>query len=212
MGNQASSTQHIRSIASGVVRTLMSREKGALPGELRYFQQRLGSSIHPLFPHEESLCSSSSQESASAVRALDTAQWPGILRPDLVKSRTHSPLPLAFCSAKCSVHSSVLTSRGQGFYFTALIALWLSGGGGWGGSHASRSWRRGQRVALGYGHWDWLNLGFCYNLLHGRPIKSLFFFFLSFVFLGPPPWHMEVSRLGVKSELQPLAYTTQCKI
>ena len=31
---------------------------------------------------------------------------------------------------------------------------------------------------------------------------------LCFVCLGPHPWHMKVPRLGVKSELQPLAYTT----
>ena len=36
----------------------------------------------------------------------------------------------------------------------------------------------------------------------------LFCFVLFFVFLGPHPWSMEVSRLGVKSELQLLAYTT----
>ena len=28
-----------------------------------------------------------------------------------------------------------------------------------------------------------------------------------FVFLGPQPWHMEVPRLGVESELKLLAYT-----
>ena len=28
------------------------------------------------------------------------------------------------------------------------------------------------------------------------------------VFLGPLPWHMDVPRLGVKSELKLLAYTT----
>ena len=32
--------------------------------------------------------------------------------------------------------------------------------------------------------------------------------FLFFVFLGPHLWHMEASRLGVKSELQLPAYTT----
>ena len=32
----------------------------------------------------------------------------------------------------------------------------------------------------------------------------LFFFF----FLGPHPWHMEVARLGVKSELQLPVYAT----
>ena len=30
----------------------------------------------------------------------------------------------------------------------------------------------------------------------------LFFFFFFFIFLGPHPWHMEVPRLGVDSELQ----------
>ena len=35
---------------------------------------------------------------------------------------------------------------------------------------------------------------------------SFLFFFL--VFLGPHPWHMEVSRLGVQLGLQLLAYTT----
>ena len=34
------------------------------------------------------------------------------------------------------------------------------------------------------------------------------FFFWSFVFLGLHLKHMEVPRLGVKSELQPLTYTT----
>ena len=33
-------------------------------------------------------------------------------------------------------------------------------------------------------------------------------FFFFFVFLGPNPGHMEVPRLGVQSELQPLAYVT----
>ena len=35
-----------------------------------------------------------------------------------------------------------------------------------------------------------------------------FFFFCLFVFLGPHPKHMDVSRLGVQSELQPPAYAT----
>ena len=39
------------------------------------------------------------------------------------------------------------------------------------------------------------------NVLN-QPWKFFFFF------LGPHPWHMEVPRLGVKSELQLLAYTT----
>ena len=33
-------------------------------------------------------------------------------------------------------------------------------------------------------------------------------FYLFFVFVGPHPWHMEVPRLGVESELQMPAYTT----
>ena len=35
--------------------------------------------------------------------------------------------------------------------------------------------------------------------------KEIFFFF---VFLGLHPWHMEVTKRGVKSELQLLAYAT----
>ena len=35
-----------------------------------------------------------------------------------------------------------------------------------------------------------------------------FFFFFFFVFLGPHPWHMGGSRLGVELELQLPAYTT----
>ena len=35
-----------------------------------------------------------------------------------------------------------------------------------------------------------------------------YLFFLFFFFSRLHPWHMEVPRLGVKSELQPLAYTT----
>ena len=38
-----------------------------------------------------------------------------------------------------------------------------------------------------------------------RTSVEVFFFFF---FLGPHLWHMEVPRLGVKSELQVLAYTT----
>ena len=35
----------------------------------------------------------------------------------------------------------------------------------------------------------------------------LFFFFFSFCFLGPNPWHMEAPKLGVELELQLLACT-----
>ena len=37
---------------------------------------------------------------------------------------------------------------------------------------------------------------------------TFFFFFFFFVFLGPCPWHMQVPRLGVESELYLMAYTT----
>ena len=40
-------------------------------------------------------------------------------------------------------------------------------------------------------------------------LQSRFLFLFSFfVFLGPNPWHMEVPKLGVKSELQLPAYAT----
>ena len=39
-------------------------------------------------------------------------------------------------------------------------------------------------------------------------VTTLFacFYVFCFVFLGPHPWHLEVPRLGVELELQPLAY------
>ena len=39
-------------------------------------------------------------------------------------------------------------------------------------------------------------------------IQEFLSFFLFFVLLGPNPRHMEVPRLGVKSQLWPLAYAT----
>ena len=39
-------------------------------------------------------------------------------------------------------------------------------------------------------------------------VLIFFFFFFAFCFLGPHPQHMEVPRLGVKSELQLPAYTS----
>ena len=36
----------------------------------------------------------------------------------------------------------------------------------------------------------------------------VYVFIFAFFFKGPHPWHMEVPRLGVKSELQLLAYAT----
>ena len=44
---------------------------------------------------------------------------------------------------------------------------------------------------------------FYMNFYVKQPNKFFFFFF---VFLGPHLWHMEVPRLGVKSELQLLTY------
>ena len=43
-------------------------------------------------------------------------------------------------------------------------------------------------------YWGWPR----YNLGLGIPF---FFFFFFLLFLGPHPWHMEVPRLEVKSEL-----------
>ena len=40
------------------------------------------------------------------------------------------------------------------------------------------------------------------------PLFIYLFIYLLFGFSGPHPRHMEVPRLGVESELQPLAYTT----
>ena len=44
--------------------------------------------------------------------------------------------------------------------------------------------------------------------MKGTPIFYLFIYLFIFVFLGLYLRHMEVPRLGVKSELQLLAYTT----
>ena len=46
-----------------------------------------------------------------------------------------------------------------------------------------------------------------FGSLHLLELKIEFsFFFYFFCFLGLYPWHMEVPRLGVESELQPPAY------
>ena len=42
-----------------------------------------------------------------------------------------------------------------------------------------------------------------YSQLNSHLLILSFFFFWSFVILGPHPRHMEVPRLRVKSELQP---------
>ena len=51
----------------------------------------------------------------------------------------------------------------------------------------------------------------CGNHASSKFISAIFLFFFSFSFwsfLGLHSWHTEVPRLGVESELQPLAYTT----
>ena len=45
-----------------------------------------------------------------------------------------------------------------------------------------------------------------YTTAHGN--AGFFFFFFFFSLLGLHPWHVEVPRLGVESELQRLGYTT----
>ena len=45
-----------------------------------------------------------------------------------------------------------------------------------------------------------------YRSVDQRPFLSFFHFFFV-AFPGPHPWHMEVPRLGVQSELWPPAYT-----
>ena len=57
---------------------------------------------------------------------------------------------------------------------------------------------------------SWILVGFIsLCATKGTPYYSFFYFFCLFVcFLGLHPWHMEVLRLGVESELQLLAYTT----
>ena len=42
----------------------------------------------------------------------------------------------------------------------------------------------------------------------GQDIDVCMYVFLSFIFLGPHPWHREVPRLGVESVLRLPAYTT----
>ena len=44
-------------------------------------------------------------------------------------------------------------------------------------------------------------------MVERRQLEIYLFIYL-FSLFRPHPWHMEVPRLGVESELQPLAYTT----
>ena len=48
----------------------------------------------------------------------------------------------------------------------------------------------------------------CTTSAHPHGVPGMYFFVFVFVFLGLYPRHMEVPRLGVKSELQLPAYTT----
>ena len=49
--------------------------------------------------------------------------------------------------------------------------------------------------------WCWFS-GRGKSICEGLDVCFPFFFFFFLVFLGPHSWHMEVPRLGVKSELQ----------
>ena len=55
--------------------------------------------------------------------------------------------------------------------------------------------------------WSYINY-FAFFLLFCYCFEFLFVCLFVFCFLGLCPWHMEVPRLGVESELQLLAYTT----
>ena len=61
--------------------------------------------------------------------------------------------------------------------------------------------------------WFWITVGHTdgiSKMMSGNNMAFVLFYFILFYFccLGPHPRHMEVPRLGVKWELQPLAYTT----
>ena len=88
------------------------------------------------------------------------------------------------------------------------------------GKHCSQAWLSASRAELyveegksenqQHEGWEmgqgrgWLSLGQSQIMSY---IKG-FVLFCFLAFLGPYPWHMEVPRLGVQSELQLLAYTT----
>ena len=53
-----------------------------------------------------------------------------------------------------------------------------------------------------------LFLHHCQNILQIHVLSALYIIFIIICFLGPHPWHMEVPRPRVQSELYPPAYTT----
>ena len=63
-------------------------------------------------------------------------------------------------------------------------------------------WHRAQ-LQLGSDHWPR-----SFHMPQMQPKKKVFCFFLFFCFWGPHPWHMDIPRLGVNSELQLLTYAT----
>ena len=90
----------------------------------------------------------------------------------------------------------------------------------WGGhkhsAHISMAYRTGtqygtKQYAFAYSlniQYPFLFVFYSPNVPNYSRLLILYFFILIFWFLGPHSWHMEVSRLGVKSELQLLAYPT----
>ena len=62
-------------------------------------------------------------------------------------------------------------------------------------------WDKQQDILLG--------LSYFFNMKFSSGERNIFLFLnFCFVFLGLHSWHVEVPRLGVESELQPLAHTT----
>ena len=54
----------------------------------------------------------------------------------------------------------------------------------------------------------WLSFVYIYTKYIYIYVKYIYIYIYTYPFLGPHPWHMEVPRLGVKSELEPPTYTT----
>ena len=55
---------------------------------------------------------------------------------------------------------------------------------------------------------EMLSSGACFLTILLVYLCLFFLFIYLFCFSGPHPWHMEVARLGVKSEMQPPVYAT----
>lgn len=136
-GHQASSTQHTMSIISGVIRKLMTREKGALPEELWGFQQRCSSTIHSSLMWSLPGAPLSREESP---RSQSPGQCPVAWHPEAGPGQISDPALLCPSSLKSwplSLESvrfiAVLISQVWGLYFIAPMGLKLSRAGGCGG-------------------------------------------------------------------------------